>query len=177
MRRREPSCGLSPATTFRRFLGCWLALMLTAGCTQSASPPEASGQRGAGTADTGKAVAPVAADDPCAIRLHDRVCQALLMYIALRDRLPDKLDDLLGYGQLRESELICPVSGEKYVYYPSGILLLRGQQPGRVIVYDPRPSHGGFRWGIALIEATGRSPLSLRVFPLEDSVFTFDLRP
>ena len=50
-----------------------------------------------------------------------------------------------GYD-IGTSPIVCPVSGRPYVYKAAG-RSLPGRQ-GRLVLYDPEPSHSGMRWGI-----------------------------
>ena len=101
--------------------------------------------------------------DPCAERLHD-LSGRLLLYYAANRRLPKRLADL----PVPHAPLVCPVSGEPYVYDPEGLVL--PDRPGRLVLYDPAPSHLGGRWGITLIRTSPGAPLTTRVVWLREAL-------
>jgi len=104
--------------------------------------------------------------DPCAERLHD-VCGQLLLYHSIHKRLPNDLVQLKNLNSTTPP-LVCPTSGEFYIYNPRG-LRIPGQL-GRLLLYDARASHSGMRWGILVGDADSRKPLQTRVILLpEDS--------
>lgn len=110
---------------------------------------------------------PKAADDialdPCAARLHD-LSGRLLLYYAANRRLPKRLAALPA----PHSPLVCPVSGKPYIYDPEGLVL--PERPGRLVLYDPAPSHLGGRWGITLIKSAPGAPLTTRVIWVKEAV-------
>ncbi len=106
--------------------------------------------------------------EPCADRLHD-ICCHLLLYHSLSKRLPQTLEGLpavTGPGEV--PPLICPVSGQPYLYRPEGLQLPGG--PGRLVLYDAAPAHSGMRWGILIAEPKGDGPLATRVLLLPDEL-------
>ena len=84
-------------------------------------------------------------NDPCAERLHD-ICGALLMYYATRRQLPPTPAALRSTAGVPLPPLVCPASGKPYVYTPAGVPI--PQRTGRVVMYDPQPSHSGMRWAV-----------------------------
>ena len=112
-----------------RLAACLAAAALAGGCqTPSPAPPRANVQF-----------------DACAERLHD-LCGDLLLYYSTHAKLPPALKDLSAGGSPSTSQIVCPVSGRPYVYKAAG-RSLPGRQ-GRLVLYDPEPSHSGMRWGI-----------------------------
>jgi len=143
----------------------WTAALLTTGCEgagSKAAPGRASATQPAD-------VAPITNTDACATRLHD-LCGPLLLYYATRQDLPMSLDQLAGVpGFENVRDFTCPVSGQRYIYNPSGIA---GLDPGsRVIIYDPAPSHSGIRWGVSILEPRPGAPLVAKVIGLPESRF------
>jgi hypothetical protein len=100
--------------------------------------------------------------DPCATRLHD-LCGPLLWYYKEQQHLPPTLADLAqtpGFSEI--GALACPESHQAYAYVPDGISI--PGVPGTVIVYDPLPSHAGWRWAITVVP--GQGPLVTKVIAL-----------
>jgi hypothetical protein len=136
-------------------------LLLLNGCAPAAgarapraSSPAATSQRAV--------AAPNLNTDPCATRLHD-LCGSLLMYYREQQKLPPALADLsqtAGFAAI--GELACPESHQAYVYVPEGFSV--PGVPGTVVVYDPLPSHAGWRWAITIIP--GQGPLVAKVIAL-----------
>jgi len=83
--------------------------------------------------------------DPCAERLHN-LCGNLLLYYSAHKKLPPALEDLISAGSFSRSPAVCPVSNRPYVYDPAGLPLPKRR--GRLVLYDPLPSHAKMRWGI-----------------------------
>ena len=105
--------------------------------------------------------------DPCADRLHD-ISGHLLTYYGLHKRLPETIDDLPTEADQSEAPpMVCPVSGEPYIYDPEGLEI--PGQPGRLVLYDAAAAHSGMRWGIVIIEPKGRGPLTCQVVRLPES--------
>jgi hypothetical protein len=174
----------------RRVLGrgAVLAALWLAGCK---SDPADGGRTGGvggsggvsvrpaeGSGGGSSKVAPVGNNDPCAVQLQDKVCGALIGYFARHQELPDRLDQLIGINDVQSaSDLVCPVSKERYTYYRTGILILKTTPPSRVILYDPQPSHAGFRWGITFNQTSGPKGMNvvLNVIPLEESLFELNI--
>ena len=106
-------------------------------------------------------------DDPCAERLHD-VCGELLLYHSIHGRLPKSLEELQALD-VTATPLVCPISGEAYIYNPKGQQITG--QPGRLVLYDAIASHSGMRWGIMVDDAGSGRLLQARVILLpEESV-------
>jgi hypothetical protein len=101
---------------------------------------------------TTDAAAPLSNRDPCATRLHDLSGQLLMFYL-VNERLPSALDELATLSpDGAKPDLTCPVSHKPYLYDTVG--LIHPITLDRMIVYDPEPSHAGFRWAIAAVEPT-----------------------
>lgn len=132
-------------------LVCWAGLAaLAAGC-QTTAPA---------------ARRPSVEVDACAERLHD-VCGRLLLHYSLHRRLPETLESLAALDPEKPVPLVCPVSGRPYVYDPKGPPI--PGRPGRLVLYDPLPSHSGMRWGVFVDDAGDGKGLIARVvlFPEE----------
>ncbi len=139
----------------RAALVCWIGLaVLAAGC-QTSEPPMVR--------------RPSVRKDPCAERLHD-LCGHLLLYYSTHGRLPPTLADLKPTGGLPLPPLVCPASEKPYVYDPTGLTI--AHQPGRLVVYDPEPSHSGMRWGILVRKTTDGSSPTARVILVDEGEFT-----
>jgi len=102
--------------------------------------------------------APGARIDPCAERLHD-VCGGLLLYYAARGRLPGDLAELRAFDPGALPPLVCPASGEPYVYR-AAVSPLRGR--AEVLVFDAVPCHEGRRWAV-VVSLTEADQLTARV--------------
>jgi len=103
---------------------------------------------------------PSARMDACADRLHD-LCGHLLLYYSAHGKLPPSLEDLNSTGRFRPPPAVCPVSGKAYVYNPEGLEIPDRQ--GRLVVYDPEPSHAGMRWGILVDASADAASITARV--------------
>jgi hypothetical protein len=107
--------------------------------------------------------------DPCSSRLHD-ICGPLLLYYATHAQLPKSLDELKqvpGFESL--TDYTCPVSNKPYVYNPKGV---RGPNISQIaVIYDPEPTHNGYRWAIAIEEPAGNAPLQAKVVAWPESRF------
>jgi hypothetical protein len=103
--------------------------------------------------------------DPCAERLHE-ISGRLLLYYSVSGKMPTVLPDMKGVDSEPLPPLACPVSGKPYVYNPVG-LPVQGRL-GRLVIYDPAPSHNGKRWGILAAVGAGDQPLSSRVVLVPD---------
>jgi len=106
--------------------------------------------------------------DPCAGRLHD-VCGHLLQYYAIHMQLPPTPAALRSSGSLPLPPLVCPASGKPYVYDPNGVHV--SNRPGRVVLYDPEPSHWGMRWAILIGPSVGGANITARVILLPEEEF------
>jgi hypothetical protein len=109
-------------------------------------------------------------DDPCAERMHDISGQFLLYFNAKRE-LPQTLEDLAKSAPGLLPPLICPKCGKPYVYNPEGLAMPDGQR--RVILYDPEPTHYGYRRGVVIDPIRPAKPLiaDVRLIP-EHPVFS-----
>jgi hypothetical protein len=105
--------------------------------------------------------------DNCADRLHTIEGQVILYYAKFH-RLPAALAELRAFADPGEDvSYACPVSHQSYVYVPTGLVF--GNDPRRLIVYDPTPAHNGGRWGILFAPAKGRQPLTTTVITIPES--------
>jgi hypothetical protein len=105
--------------------------------------------------------------DPCAMRMHD-ICAPMLLYFGRYQQLPDQVDELAQVPGVDVPELVCPVSGQKYIYNPHGP---SGANPGtRIILYDATPAHAGHRWGIEIREPSPGQALVAKVVLVPDAL-------
>ncbi|HEY7090208.1 MAG TPA: hypothetical protein VH518_19075 [Tepidisphaeraceae bacterium] len=112
---------------------------------------------------------PIVASDACGERLHD-ISGALLLYYAMKHRLPDKLEELHempGFEYVKD--FTCPDSHKPYIYNPVGILDV--EKHTRVIIYDPAPTHHGLRRAISVVEPQGNEALITEVLLLPENWF------
>lgn len=152
------------------------AVGAVAGCRSNANPGGASADAGQSTTPTDMPrstdpVAPISNTDPCATRLHE-LCGPLLLFFQSRQRLPDRIEELREIRGFENLEITCPVSNRPYVCRPIGIATGDGQP--RIVIFDPAPSHSGFRWAVTIIEPTEdrpRAPIT-KVIALPESAFT-----
>jgi hypothetical protein len=179
-----------------------LALALATGCasddpSQSRKPAKRSGKNQAVFVDNeGNVVSPPtvtpgptnapkrpgrgprteSAVEPCSEGLHS-LCEPLLMYYLLhKNQFPDSIDDIKAItGPDPKYSYVCPVSGKPYVYNAAG--LTWPDQPGRVVLYDPEPSHNGNRNAILVQPGAPGEPLITRVVSLPESRFAPNARP
>ena len=107
--------------------------------------------------------------DPCAERLHE-VCGYLLLHYAGHETLPENPADLQGVTSDPLPPLVCPVSGKAYIYNRDGLEV--PGRPGRLVLYDAAPTHGGMRWAVSAEVNGTNQPLTARVILLPESVFT-----
>jgi hypothetical protein len=107
--------------------------------------------------------------DPCAARLH-AISGTMLMYYALHNRLPPTLDELRALQEVDQPlNFACPVSGERYVYVPTGLV---SQDDNRqIILHDAQPERNGARWTILMQRPQGRQPAAMWVVSLTDPMF------
>jgi len=148
----QPACRIGGAAIWL----CGLALLLS-GCPQPAAAPNT---------DKGELV--VANSDACSELLHD-LCERLLLYWAAHRDLPATLAELGNIRGRPAANLACPISKKPYVYNFDGLEV--PSWPGRLIVYDSAPSHGGRRWAILAEPPQIGKPLMLRVVRPPESVF------
>jgi hypothetical protein len=143
--------------------------LVIVGC--QSTPPRRSSKTQ--SLDQSQASAPITNTDACANRLHD-ISGGLLLYYAVNHRLPANLDELRQLPGFVPTDFVCPVSKKPYVYNPIGVQTLG--QPERIILYDPAPSHSGFRWAVTFIEPQRETdPPITKVIGLPES--HFNLRP
>ena len=136
-------------TSARKIVLAWTAI-LAAGCQPSNwNPPPAQ--------PPGPVIG--VRIDPCEERLHDVVCEQLMIYYAIHKELPPTLEDLRKVDPTKPLE--CPVSGKPYVYNPQGLEV--SGWTGRLIVYDSEPIHDGHRWGIVADLPRPGKPFAVRV--------------
>src|SRR5688572_19141716 len=185
MDRRNPntpgqSASAAPDPARRKLVLTLLALPLTA-CQPTPTQPPAR-QRPTYTHITPKQSSSqektsdqITNTDPCASRLHD-LCAPLLLYYATRQELPEQLEDLRRIPGYESAQFTCPVSNQPYIYNPVGVQTVG--QPARIVLYDPAPSHSGFRWAIAIIEPPRPTdPLITKVIGLPESHFSLRIPP
>lgn len=106
--------------------------------------------------------------DPCAERLHD-ICGHLLLYHSVHNKLPPTLEQLRPAGDVPLPPLVCPVSGKAYTYDPAGLASPDGK--GRLVMYDPQPSHSEMRWAIMVATPADGAGVTARVILLPESEF------
>jgi len=106
--------------------------------------------------------------DACAERLHD-VCGNLLFYYAGKRTLPPTAAALQATGGPLAVPLVCPLSGKPYVYKPEGIIV--GKHNGRVVLYDPKPSHSGMRWAVLVTPSADGAEITARVILVPEKDF------
>ena len=109
--------------------------------------------------------------DACAERLHD-VCGHMLLYYAIHRKLPPMLSALTSNGGLPLPPFVCPASGRPYVYDPSGVPI--ANLPGRLVLYDPEPSHSGMQWGIFVSTSADEPNITARVILVDQKVLPPD---
>ena len=156
-------CRVEESVSRRDLLRCGAlaGLAAVAGCGTPSGSPREPGTRVTDDVRT----APISNTDPCAMRLHD-ACAPLLLYYAIYRRLPNQLDELQRVPGFDNVELTCPVSKQVYLYQPLGVDLKDG---GRAIIYDPQPSHSGFRWAITVVEPKADEALVAKVVAMPES--------
>ena len=106
--------------------------------------------------------------DPCAERLHD-ICGHLLLYHSVHNELPPTLEQLRSTSDVPLPSLVCPASGKAYTYNPGG--LASPDRKGRLVMYDPEPSHSGMRWAIMVGMPADGGGVTARVILLPESEF------
>jgi hypothetical protein len=141
--------------------GCGAKAQPTATADRSGKPTTASASSSSKSKSRSKPPPRLNSNtDPCAMRLHD-TCAPLLLYFGRYQQLPEKIDELSQVPGVDVPPLVCPVSGEKYVYNPHGPA---GTDKGtRIILYDATPAHAGRRWGIQVREAAPGQALVAKV--------------
>ncbi len=120
------------------------------------------------TTDNGVVRRPSVRKDPCAERLHN-ICGHLLLYYSTHRKLPPTLEGLHPTTGLPLPPLVCPVSEKPYVYDPDGVPI--PNFPGRLVVYDPEPTHSGMRWGILVGASAGAPNITARVILVPEKDF------
>ncbi|MBC7785375.1 MAG: hypothetical protein H7144_16200, partial [Burkholderiales bacterium] len=100
-------------------------------------------------------------------RLHD-ISGAIMLYIATRNDLPGALSELQKVSD-EELLLTCPLANKPYVYTPWGLLL--PEQQARIVLYDPAPSHKGYRQAIVIADPVPGRALTTKVIALPESFF------
>lgn len=105
----------------------------------------------------------------CDARLQD-IGGLFLMYSLLNHRLPESLDELRTIpGASDVGDFTCPVSKQQYIYNRAGIPVPSGA--GRIILYDPAPSHDGQRLCLSLSETGQGGALVVKVVALPEIFF------
>ena len=118
-------------------------------------------------AEPGLGRQPSVKKDPCAERLHD-ICGHLLLYYSTHGKLPPTPAELTSDDGLPLPPLVCPASGKPYVYNPDGVSI--PNLPGRLVLYDPEPSHSGMRWGILVAPSADGASITARVILTDAAV-------
>jgi len=147
--RKTPTC--HPGIRLGVLAAAVALAVLADGCQKQAATPEVR--------------RPSLEKDPCAERLHD-LSGRLLLYYAAHHRLPETLAALPPLDPAHPTPTVCPASGKPYVYRPKGLAI--SGRPGRLVLYDPEPSHAGMRWGVFIDKAPGANRLTARVILLPE---------
>lgn len=103
--------------------------------------------------------------DPSAERLHD-ICGYLLLYYRQHRALPPSLEALRAARSGEIPPLLCPESGQPYLYQESAVEM--PGRPGRLLVHAPsraRATVQGYpsRWAVLVAEPRGEGPLVAQV--------------
>lgn len=153
----------------RTILCCWVVVLLV-GCqrtvvqeggigsgrpvvTVNGNAAEPVGPR-AKTATPSMSIDRALKSDPCSARMHE-ISGAMLTYVAMNGRMPEKLEELRTVADVGDAplEFTCPVTGEAYVYVPGG---LRAEEGRIVVLHDRSPDAAGMRWVIQMQAGRGR---------------------
>ena len=59
------------------------------------------------------------------------------------------LEALAAQAQEDQLPLVCPTTGQPYIYRPDGVRI--EGQPGRMVLFDSGPAHGGKRWALMVV--------------------------
>src|SRR4051812_44635882 len=122
-------------TTATRLAMAMLLMIGVAGCAAN-SKSSSSSSSSSSASPKSKGTRLNSNTDPCAMRLHD-VCAPMLLFYGRYQTLPDKIDELAQVPGVEVPELVCPVSGQKYIYNVHGP---SGTDAGtRIILYDATP--------------------------------------
>lgn len=120
-------------------------------------------------------------EDSCSKRL-DAICQAMFFYYSAHKSLPPNLEALTAYDP--SLKLTCILDNQPYVYSATG-LRKGGPQGGvvmhdpshhvegtsRIVVYDPQPHPGGFRWCIMVVDTKPGQPFEAFVDRIPEPLF------
>jgi hypothetical protein len=94
----------------------------------------------------------------------------LLEHYLISRTLPDQLADLASLADIDEPlNLVCPTSGQPYVYVRSGVPL--PGQDKRIVVFEPTPSKDGKRWCILMSTPAPRQAMWMDVLEVPESAF------
>ena len=146
----------------RNNVACWICWIVIAAVASGCQPSQKSVPAAARPS--------VQPDDPCAQRLHD-ICGQMLLYHSIHKKLPETLEELEALDSA-STPLVCPISGEPYIYDPNG-MQIQGH-PGWLVLYDAIASHSGMRWGILVDDADRGEPLQARVILLPEEQVSWE---
>lgn len=118
-------------------------------------------------------------DDSCSKRM-DAILEAMIFYYHDHQELPPNLDALRTYNP--KLELTCIENDQPYVYVRAGMrksgegvvmhdLSRHVEGTSRIVVYDPRPHPGGFRWVIKVVDAKPGDGLQAFVDRMNEPIF------
>jgi hypothetical protein len=107
--------------------------------------------------------------DPSSVRLQD-IGGYILLYYQQNKQMPATLDDLRPYVTDADFKVTSPMSGEPYVYRPTG-LWAPNQEEKCIIAFDPTPSARGLRLCLFMSMPKASSALSVEVVGLPEQDF------
>ncbi len=147
---------LQSLTTTSSKLGiCAMLACMLGGCvTEPVAPPRKL------------AVPAASAADACSDNMHN-LSGYLLQYYFLHREFPEHLADLQPLVDVdHRFSLVCPGSGNTYLYFPSG--LVAPEEKRRLVVVDADAVHAGGRWAIVATPAEGTQPVALWVIRIDE---------
>ena len=106
--------------------------------------------------------------DPCAENLED-ISGAMLMHLNLHGRFPAALEELRPPPGTPALSITCPVTGQPYIFNPTGIHL--AERAAYIIAYDAQPAHDGRRWAIIMDEPQPDKAFVMNVQQIPESLF------